>query len=213
MSGMIAGLHTSSITLVSGSYAYPVTNLGTIDITASGPALYAASRWSVVNLGTIVGENTSGSSGILLAGGGSITNAAAGLIEGYVAVTISGGGYVDNASNGTIAGWGGVYGGGTSASALTLVNSGQILGTRYSGVLAASGFVSNATGGTIFGAATGIFDPGAPLTVLNSGTIVGSILRASSSTPADPLPTGRAVYYRRLVDGHLQRIHGHRDGG
>jgi hypothetical protein len=116
MSGMIAGLHTSSLTLVSGSYAYPVTNLGTIDITASGPALYAASRWSVVNLGTIVGENTSGSSGILLAGGGSITNAAAGLIEGYVAVTISGGGYVDNASTGTIAGWGGDYGGGTSAS-------------------------------------------------------------------------------------------------
>jgi hypothetical protein len=223
MSGTITGQHTSSLTLVSGSYADPVTNLGAIDITAPGPALYAASSWSIVNLGTVIGENTSGSSGILLAGGGSVIDGASGLIEGYVAVTLAAGGYVSNASSGTIdgyvigvvgesaastvinsgtilganaslsgsagigltdggyvsnaasgsiSGWGGVYGGG-SLAALVLVNSGQIVGTRYDGVLGGGAFVSNASGGGIYGREIGVRDLVAPLTVLNAGSIIG----------------------------------------
>ena len=179
MSGIIAGQHTSSLTLVSASYADPVTNLGTIDVTASGPALYAASSWSVVNLGTIIGENTSGSSGIRLAGGGSVVNGASGLIEGYFAVTLGAGGYVSNASGGTIDGYAiGVLG---MTAASTVINRGAIIGANASlsgsaGIfLTGGGYVSNAASGTISGA-LGVYGvaSAAALGLVNDGQIAGT---------------------------------------
>ncbi|MDE2333367.1 MAG: Hint domain-containing protein [Rhodospirillales bacterium] len=180
MSGSITGQHSTSVSLVSGSYADPVTNLGTIDMTAPGPALYAASNWSIVNRGTVIGENTLGSSGILLASGGSVINGTSGLIEGYVGVTLAAGGYVSNASTGTIDGDGAGILGVTAAS--TVINSGTILatGTSQSGatgiVLAGGGgFVSNAASGIIRGGAGvyGAASSGA-LGLVNDGQIVGT---------------------------------------
>ena len=171
MSGTISGQHAAGVNLSSGSYADPVTNLGTITLATAGDALFAATAWTVVNHGEILGANIGGGYGISLALGGVVTNATSGVISGYDAVVMAAGTVV-NESGATIVGAAvGVYVG----SGATVLNAGEIRSTTHSAALLyGGGYVRNASTGTISGGKNGIDGgPLGSLTVFNSGSIQG----------------------------------------
>jgi T5SS/PEP-CTERM-associated repeat protein len=161
---------------------------------------------TIVNVGTITGNPTSGF-GVVLISGGAVTNQTTGTISGadgiyvagavttvvnagsvyggYDAVVVRGGGAVSNQSGGTINGgtWG-VKTVGTIAS--TVTNQGLIVGETRAGVgVASGGTVSNAGSGVIVGGAYGIDAYSNAATIINLGTVtaqvVGVVLFAGGS--------------------------------
>ncbi len=121
---------------------------------------------AVVNAGTIIGSGRkpferSPNYGVALGAGGSVTNTAQGVIDGYIGVHIAGSGTVANAGS--------------------IIGSG---GANYAGVALASGIVSNASSGVITGG-RGILLYGATGTVVNAGTITGANGTAVALSAAD----------------------------
>jgi hypothetical protein len=134
-----------------------VTVLGTAGL-GYGIAAAQTYNWSITNYGTVIGHVAGGtvSDGILLDGsngvGGIITNKAGAYIYGYQ----SG---ID--TNGPT----------------SLVNTGKIVGGKFTGALIiSSGTITNAGTGIIQGSRYGVLGAGSPggLTVVNSATINGS---------------------------------------
>jgi hypothetical protein len=147
----ITGTYATGINLTP-TYADPVTVASGAEITmVAGSALYASSRWTIVNYG---GVDSASADSVDLAAGGSVTNAGGGIIGGTDGVLIGG-------------------------AAGTVINAGSIgeTGTSYgdAGVkLTAGGYVSNASAGIITGARNGVVIEGGAGTVANAGGITGS---------------------------------------
>jgi hypothetical protein len=111
---LLAGLTASA------TGTYTLVNDGQVRGAAYGVSL--AGKGFVTNIGTIVNSaTTAGSGGVILAAGGSLTNAAGALIAGYYGALLEG-------------------------SASTVINDGEILAGRYGVKLVAGGLVTN--GGT-----------------------------------------------------------------
>ena len=53
MSGTISGQRTIGITLIAAAYVDPVTNIGTINLTAADVAISAPATWTLDNAGLI----------------------------------------------------------------------------------------------------------------------------------------------------------------
>ena len=194
-----------------------MTNQSGATIKGVGAGVYIqGGTGSVINAASISGMSASGN-GVVLKGGGTLSNTrtiAGGGIGVYVgagagAVTNSGsisgtshggvdfarGGTVTNQTGGTISGASfGVFIGGGSANAVT--NAGGIYGTETgsAGVnLGAGGSVTNQSGGTINGVAHGVYIKGEAGTVTNAGSIGGtiaSVVFAGSGANTLTLQTG-----------------------
>ena len=154
---------------------------------------------TVTNAGSITASGT-GSAGVDLADGGSVTNNSTGVISGgsfgvfvtgaggtiansgsigstkYGAIELVKGGSVTNSAGASINGGSvGVYVG--TGGTGTITNSGRITAASASGAgvdLAGGGTVTNNSGGSISGAAFGVFTSGVAATLSNSGSISGS---------------------------------------
>jgi len=171
--------------------------------TTFGSAVYGLSSGavSVTNAGTISQSGTAGA-GVYLAGGGSVTNAAGGMISASSAVLIDGTGTVDNhgniagvsvgveiqagfvtnAAGGTISGSGGVnlnvsrapLAGGSG----TLVNHGLISVTDIGVLVGVYSVATNAADGTISSGNEGVLVEGTGAsigTLVNQGIVSGTI--------------------------------------
>jgi hypothetical protein len=199
MSGTtISQSYVNGLSLTNAAADNPVTILSGVTIgTPSGPALAASGTidWTITNYGTVQTAGTStGSYGIVTQGGGTVTNAAGGMIKGGYAgvsmatagtvlnqgtvagsfgtlsdgVALAGGGEVGNASGGVISGGG--YGIVLNAAG-AVTNDGSISGAANSGVLmTADGVIVNNTASTIEGYLTGVSIVGAG-SVVNQGSI------------------------------------------
>jgi hypothetical protein len=195
-------LATNTMELTSGAAAGTIYRIGqyqgfqtvTIDSGATWSLGEIYAPVAVENSGTINGRG----SGLDLAGGGSVTNAATGKISGGIngvyihissgsgfiynlgaitgtdgsGVKLDDGGSVTNASGVSISGGlDGVYIGGTG----TVDNAGAITGTGGYGVnLTGGGSVTNAAGGTISGGNYGVRIQVSLGTVDNAGAITGT---------------------------------------
>ena len=204
-SGSVVGLDL-------GTLGNPVYVAAGVTISGTNFALTAAGAGSVVNSGTLATTNTSGhgyaysggwtpTTAGVIAAGGTIANAATGLIASYfegVGLTATGtvtnagtinttstaqgfgvvlaqGGSITNATGGVISsGYQGVI---TFKQATSILNQGVITGLAGIGVnVRAGGSVTNAAAGQISGGAEGILLAGAaPTAVTNvsGGTITG----------------------------------------
>lgn len=194
-----SGTYTYGIVLGNPATQNPATIAATGLITNNGTALYGQSvtAWTVSNFGTIAGTEGNGAVpvGIVLAAGGTITNAGrvAGLAD---AILIDGGagaivnsGSIQGAASLNAGGSVSNDGGGTMRSiavandAGAVANSGVIEGIDASGAvrLSAGGDITNAQEAIIEGGASvgGPFPAveisGAAGTLVNSGTIIGAI--------------------------------------
>jgi hypothetical protein len=131
--------------------------------------------------GTITTHSAYNSYGIKVGGDGAqITNS--GLIDSSFGILLSGGGEVTNTASGVIEG---LYSSGVQAGgSLTLTNSGIII-SHFTGVAANGGTVTNLSGGLIEGGfSRGVELNGATATLVNAGTIAGNgavYLNASDS--------------------------------
>ena len=162
MPSTINGSYPNGVTISNAAAANPVTiTAASVLGNPGGAALLGTGTtpdWTIANAGTIRSTGTTtGANGILLSGGGTITNQAAGLI-------------------------GGVYAGIATYAAGTVINGGSIaasLTSKGRGVfLAGGGAVVNGTGAGITGAYTGVGITGVGTTgvgvVINSGSIAGT---------------------------------------
>jgi hypothetical protein len=152
-----------------------LTNTTSGRITAGDDAITAAGTVAITNLGTISGTT---SAGIALAAGTIVNGAASGataLISGATGsgIEASDATTVTNLASGVISGVDGFLANGQAS----VVNAGTIGGRTTSGsgiFLAAGGQVSNQSGGLISGL-FGIFGQTDADTIVNSGTIEGSV--------------------------------------
>lgn len=98
----ISGVHLSSVTLSNAATENPATVASGAAITAAGIALLgeAGTVWTLTNYGVVLGTGT-GSAGVALMGGGTISNTSTGSIAGATdAVYVNGGpGIVTNAGS------------------------------------------------------------------------------------------------------------------
>ncbi len=150
---------TQPIVLSTGE-TLDITKTGEIKV-SSGYAVYAGvatSGVTVTNAGTIASGN---GSGVALADGGSVTNQAGGSISGGVR------GIFVNGAPGTIVNSGGIsqtgYGGRSPQAGVYMNDSGSVTNT-------AGGVIS----GTHYGAIINTYS-GNPATVVNAGTITGTV--------------------------------------
>ena len=184
--GQISGRNSDGVSLDNGGY---VSNAG-IGVISDNLAVYVGgAAGTVVNAGSLIGTYY----GVHLAFGGSITNAAGGLITGanigvYVngnaagtvvnagsiggGVFLYGGGSVTNAEGAAITGGQGVYFGHGGAQAV--YNAGDITGTYAFGVaIRNGGSLTNSVSGVIAGQTNGVNVIGAG-TVVNLGSITSA---------------------------------------
>jgi hypothetical protein len=145
---------------------------------------------SVDNAGAIIGTNTTASYGLILQGGGSVTNQSGGQITaGAIAVGDIGPLFLTNQSGGTISG--GDLGVLNAYRAAYVTNQGVILGNRGFGTdLAAGGAVYNQANGTIAGGQAGVYVSSGPGTVTNDG-----LIHNFNALPNPANYAGRAYYY------------------
>lgn len=152
----ITASSTIGVQLTSPTFVNPVLINPGVTISTTGDAITASSgSWTLQNKGDIAGAGAI-ANGIDLAGGGVVTNFATGLVSGSSdGVRISG-------------------------AAGTVINYGNIAGLlavpNYSGLgieLRTGGAVTNHSGGTISGYASGIYVYSGAGTVVNAGRISG----------------------------------------
>jgi hypothetical protein len=177
------GVWLQTMSTVSNAAGATITGY---DSSGYGVGLHAGG--SVTNAGKIAGKYV----GVEADDGGVITNKATGTIKGHYAGILmgfpgqpnGGGGSLTNAKGGAIDGESGVIAGGGVA---TVTNAGSIVGatsvtitkkgitlTLGDGVsLSAGGSVTNQAGGSIKGARYGVYVSGAAGAVTNAGTISG----------------------------------------
>jgi hypothetical protein len=139
----------------------------------------AGAAITVVNQGSLAGGTGTFGRGVLLGGGGSVTNQTSGAISGYFGVYVPS--YAQVAAAVTNAG--AITGAGKYAVFLkgagTAVNeTGGVIAGALAGVgLAGGGYLSNSAGGVISGGAAGndygVVGTGGTITVVNQGTISG----------------------------------------
>ncbi len=165
---IINGSHLTGIVLNTPATENPATIAATGYITNTttaydGDAVFglAGTPWRVTNLGTVNATGT-GSAGVFLSSGGSVTNGSssstAALIEG------AGSGVVVSGAAGTVTNFGTIEGTGTTSD-------GVVLGAGGSVTNGASG----APGGLVDGSFLGVVISGSPGTVVNFGTIAAEI--------------------------------------
>jgi uncharacterized protein with beta-barrel porin domain len=226
-SGSITGTAQYGVALGSGS----VTNMGGATITGNQDGIQASGTDTVFNHGAIQGTGA-GSSGVLLLGGGSVSNLGSsatisGVTNGVKAGLGLGGNTVTN--EGTISSLGGfgVYLGAAGGSvtnsvtsariqgvaagiysrgATTVINSGLIDGSSSLGIklAAAGGSVSNqGTSSVIEGVAGGVLIGGGAGTVVNYGAIDGVTAYGVSLTNGGTVTTGTSSTIRGGSSGLL----------
>ncbi|HEV8678629.1 MAG TPA: Hint domain-containing protein, partial [Stellaceae bacterium] len=198
--GTAGTVANSGTILGTGIFGYGIRLVGDSSVANTGTGLIAGYNGvhlytgTVSNAGTILGTT---SDGVYLRGG-SVSNAAGGLIQGGNAgveafvsaatvansgaitgglgVAFFAGGSIDNQAGGSIQGAGdGVYvngGGGTLTNAGTILSTGNFgIRINYGG---SGGSVDNATTAGLIEGGTGIYIFGAAATVTNAGTILGT---------------------------------------
>jgi hypothetical protein len=164
-SGAITGSNVAGI-YISGAASSTISGYianvsgGTIVGSDDGIEVKGADA-TIVNSGGVTGTGTAGA-GIYLG------SAASSAVSGYIR----------NAATGTVTGYRGVY---AYRATATIINAGHIAGTEGAGIYlkdapssAISGYIHNASGGTITGATDGIQFVGATATIVNSGRITGT---------------------------------------
>jgi hypothetical protein len=155
-SGSIGGnmtVGTGAGIFLSNSGSVAVTNQAGGTITGVAGIVGNAGVATIVNSGSIAGNNTSGS-GVTLGSGGTVTNLAGGTISGS-------------------------YGVGAVAVAATVVNAGYLgdgtlLSTGAGIALKHGGVVTNQSGGKIIAGLQGVYFGGAAGTLVNAGTVKGN---------------------------------------
>ncbi len=167
----ISSSTTTGITLSSATYVNPiVVNPGVTISTSSGNAIYAASGYWTIRNGGII--SSTGTYGIDLLAGGSVTNAASAAISGYndgldirgVAGTVVNSGDIAGATLDGVY----LFDGGLVSNAASI--TGYIDGVA----LGSGGSVTNTASATISGGVDGIYVASASGTVVNSGNIAAS---------------------------------------
>ena len=169
--GLVAPAPAFAQTVISTSQVVPidlapfggvVVGAG-VSLSGTGLAeLWDLSATNVSNQGVI--SDTLGV-GVLLSGGGSVSNA--GLVRGNEALVLGAGGVVENA--GSLAG--ALYGVRVSGGAGAVGNGGTIAAGFVGVALGAGGSVGNS--GVISGGALGVYTAGGTGRVVNAGTITG----------------------------------------
>lgn len=147
-----------------------------------GAGIYTEAKTNLINSGTITGTGTNATSGIILHGGGTITNQAGGTIAAFVqpggtstayAIQSSAGSAINN--NGVILGSQGV-----NINSGTVVNTGTIKTAGYDVLFQYGGYLSNSSTGQIISTTTNAFYAAiaaqansslATATIINAGTI------------------------------------------
>jgi hypothetical protein len=166
MARTISGRYSSGITLTNPS-DNPVTVTGTISLGAFGIDLQAASAWSIINSGSILGLVTGApgnSYGVELTASGYVRNSASGLIRAGVGIDISGAA-------------GSVHNKGSIVGQAALYSPDWGIGLHH------GGYVYNGSSGRIKHAGDGIFITGGAGTVINEGSI-GSAQSSAYSAQA-----------------------------
>jgi Hint domain len=161
------------------------------DSTISSPLVgVSINGGSVDNAGAIIGTNTTAGYGVILQGGGSVTNQSGGQIAGgAIAVFDVGPLFLTNQSGGTISG--GYLGVLNGYRAGYVTNQGVILGDKVFGIeLAAGGAVYNQANGEIAGGQAGVYVSSRPGTVTNHGMI-----HNFNSPPNPANSAGKAYHY------------------
>ena len=193
----ISGSYTTGITLSNAATQNPATVTGTghINVTsASSSGIYGtnATAWSIYNFGTVIAY----ARGVFLNSGGTITNAAAGLIRSnYRGIEIGGGlGAVTNA--GSI--------GGSKQQGIRLTGGGSVTNAS-SGVISAGGTYAAIViqhGGSVDNAAGGVVAAGVQIYDL-TGTVTnaGSINTGKASGGGIQLFAGGSVSNAGVIDG------------
>jgi hypothetical protein len=179
-----------------------VVNSGSIGLTGvSGSAIDIAQGGSVTNTssGVITGGDfgifMTGTSGIVINGGG---------IMGSHAVALEAGGSITNASSGSITG--GVAGVFIKGAAGNLLNYGSISAAAASGAavdMESGGSVTNRSGASISGAEFGVYIAGGAGYVANAGTVAGT---AANGFGGD-LKGGGTVVDSGLIAGGAEAIY------
>jgi len=211
----ISNSYVDGVTLSNAAAYNPVSIAPGATITdAAGPGVYGTGTidWTIANAGVVRATATAaGSYGIVLVGGGTITNLAGGIASGVydgVAITgvgtvanrgslvatdstfgdgivVRGGGSVSNAVGGGVSGG---LNGIAMAAAGVVNNAGAVRGLTGNGVsLSGGGTVSNAATGVIVGYQIGV-------TLGTAGTVVNQGSIASGKT------TGSGFYYDTATD-------------
>jgi Hint domain len=212
---LINGITLSNI-LFSGVsiVANAATGVITKTIYDTGPHGAANTPFTVVNAGSIAGQNY----GVHFKAGGLVNNQAGGSITGQdfavfanpqaatiinagsifapsTALDLVGGAYVTNLAGGVITGSEAIYLGKQGPSnPATVVNYGAIIGTGSKGVyFAATGVLNNLSGGTISGSHGGFYGE-STATVVNDGSILGGtgwgVYLRSGAAPSTVLNAG-----------------------
>jgi hypothetical protein len=171
---------------ISGQTAIVAHSLATVDNFGGTINGTASTGVSLRDGGVVFNGNTAGHVGTISGGyygvlvqGNSAYVENQGVIKSfYTAVEVLAGGTVTNSANGLINGYGGSPGRGVliEGPSGVVINSGSINGAGYFGVqlaLSGGGYVRNKSGATISGGLDGVHANGAAVQVKNSGVITG----------------------------------------
>ncbi len=169
---------TGPIALAAGDNPVTITSTGTVTSVGAGQDGIdgsAGTAWNVANSGTVV---SSAAVGISLAGSGTITSA--GSIAGNTGIILRGGGAISNAAAGSISASGTVGGGFAVGAGIyitgalgTATNYGAITGGGYGIAMAAGGSVTNLA--TITGGEDAVIVTNAAGTLDNQGRLVATV--------------------------------------
>jgi hypothetical protein len=157
----IGAAHVSTLELASAGSAGTLSGLGTQFVDFAQVTVDAGASWTLNATDTV-------QSGVTLNNYGTLSGT----------VTLAPGGVLSNASTGTVTVSSESAVDGAAGGAATVVNAGVIAGSDASGGpgidMAAGGSVTNQSGGSISGGKDGIVGYNATVTVVNTGSIVGS---------------------------------------
>jgi hypothetical protein len=176
--GTISTSIAGPFTLSAATNPLTITSTGTVTATGSGVDGIdgsSAASWTITNNGVV---SSSGGNGILLLGPGTINNA--GSLSGTEGVALRTGGSLTNSLRGAISASGAIGGGSGIGSGIyitgalgTVSNYGAVVGAAYGVAMARGGTVTNSN--SIAGGEDGIIIQGGAGTIANTGSVTASV--------------------------------------